>query len=45
MNTFITISPFIAFFSFKLSKTLSKLYFPRFNLGFLIFAKIKKNFF
>tara|TARA_B100000123_G_scaffold257039_1_gene220728 strand:+ start:107 stop:814 length:708 start_codon:yes stop_codon:yes gene_type:complete len=44
MNTFITISPFIAFFSFKLSKTLSKLYFPRFNLGFLIFAKIKKNF-
>ena len=43
MGTFITFSPFLAFFSFKISKFFSKLNFFKFNLGFLLFVKIKKK--
>ena len=42
IGTFMTISPFVAFISFKLSKFLSKLNFFNLNFGFLIYVKIKK---
>ena len=43
IGTFITFSPFLAFFSFRMSKFFSKLNLFKFNLGFLLYAKIKKN--